>query len=191
MKIEIQALIHDETKKSQLIRFLIGLAILSIYTSFLVIKYGSSGFALGAITWSAFVLATPIADGGLLLDFPIRLITGMRMVYSEILVWVIAIGLNIQLLINNSQIYSETLITNTFHKVLTNPWPYWGIIFISAIGTFISIYFGDELLDVMFHKERKKYLRHHIIYKTIAVIFFILLFYFIYKEFLSMFGLQI
>lgn len=191
MNIKLQGLLHDETKKNQLIRFLIGFAVLALYTTFLIMKYGPSGLTLGAITWSAFVLATPVADGGLLLDFPIRLITGMRMLYSEILVWVVAIGLNIQILITNPQVYGQTLITDTFHRILTNPWPYWIIIVISAIGTFISIFFGDELLDVVFHKDRKKYLKHHVVYKTVVAIFFIALFYFIYKEFLSLFGLQI
>jgi len=191
VKINIKALINDETKRATLVRFLIGFAILFTYTAFLIVKYGPSGITLGAITWSAFVLATPVADGGLLLDFPVRLITGMRMIYSEILVWIVAISLNIQILITNPHVYSETLITSTFYKILINPWPYWIIIAIAAIGTFISIFFGDELLDVVFHKDRKKYLKHHIVYKTVAALFSIFLFYFIYKEFLSLFGLQI
>ncbi len=191
MKIAKNDLIHHETKRQQLNRFVIGLTILTLYTIYLVFQYGPSGIALGAITWSAFVIATPIADGGLLLDFPIRLMTGMRMIYSEIIVWVIAISLNIYVLFNNPVVYERTIITNSFHQILVNPWPNWIIIFISLIGTFVSIFFGDELLDVVFHKQRKKYLKHNFKYKIILVIFGIILFYFIYQQFLHLFGLQI
>ena len=182
---------NDETKKKTLVRFCIGFTFLAGYTVFMIIKYGPSGLSLGAITWSAFVLATPVADGGLLLDFPIRMMTGMRMIFSELLVWVVAIGLNIRYLITNPEIYGKTIITDSFHRILVTPWPLWSIIIISLIGTFFSIFFGDELLDVVFHKDRKKYLKHHVVYKTIVAIFSIVVFYFLYKQFLGLFGLNI
>jgi len=191
MKIVLRHFVTHETKKHSLKRFLLVLIILIIYTSYLVIKFGSNGFSLVIITWSAFVIATPIPDAGLLLDFPIRLTTGLRMVYSEIFVWLIAISTNLYFVFLNKEIYSKTSITNVFYQILTNPWPNWLIIVISLAGTFLSLYFGDELLDIVFFHQREKYQRHKRYYYIIVVLFFVFIFYLLYHYFLSLFKLDI
>jgi hypothetical protein len=146
---------------------------------------------LGVITWSAFVLATPIADAGRILDLPIRVFIGVRMVVSEATVWIVTISLNIFLLSTQSNLYDKTAITHTFKQILLNPWPDWIIIAISAIGTFLSVYFGDELLDTIFHKDREKHIRHKKWYRALMALIFIIIFYMAYKYFLSFFGLEI
>lgn len=191
MKIPYKHLIQHETKNKTFSRFLIGFAVLALYTLFLILRFGQDGISPGLLTWSAFVMATPVADGGLLLDFPIRLMTGMRMIYSELLVWVVAIGINIRYLVADPAIYEKTIITKSFHKILVTPWPLWIIIALSLVGTFISIFFGDELLDVVFHRQRKKYMKHNRIYKVLVGVFIVAVFYFLYKEFLGLFGLSI
>ncbi len=191
MKIPIKHLTTHETKQHSLKRFLIVLIILVFYTAFLVYKFGSDGFSLGILTWSAFLMATPIADAGILVDLPIRILLGVRMVYTEIIVWIIGISVNIYFVLFNSNVYHKTLITETFYQILTKPWPNWIIIFLSLGGTFLSLYFGDELLDVVFFHERKKYLKHRKYFYYIFILFAIFLFYFSYKYFLSWFGLKI
>lgn len=191
MKINLKHLQKHETKSSSLKRFLIVLIILIFYTGYLVYQFGNDGFSLGILTWSAFLMATPIADAGILIDLPIRIFLNIRMVYTEMIVWAIGIAVNIYFLSFNPQVYEKTAITHTFHQILTHPWPDWIIIVISAAGTFLSLYFGDELMDVIFFHEREKYLKHRKYFYIILAIFAIVLFYFAYKYFLSWFGLTI
>lgn len=154
-RISVKECLKHKTKKDVLKRFVIILTILVIYLSFAIGHYGlSNGFLVTLITWSLFVLSTPIADAGFLLDFPIRLFTKIRMIYSEIVVWVIAILLNLFVLSLYPIIYEKTFLLKIFKIILTNPFPYWLIIILSGLGAFLSIYFGDELLDVIMHKER-------------------------------------
>ena len=56
------------------------------------------------------------------------------------------------------------------HQILTQPYPFWSIIIISAMGTFLSIYFGDEMMDVTTHKERSKHHKHGMKYRLILVV---------------------
>ncbi len=125
------------------------------------------------LTWSFFVLCTPIADAGFLLDFPVRLITRLRMVWSELGVWVIAISINLFTVSFYPAFYEHTLVLRLFHNILTHPWPYWGIIILSALGTFLSIIFGDELFDVSTHRERKIYHKHFFKHRIIVYLFLI------------------
>jgi len=181
-----------ETKKSVLSRFLIILLILAIYFIFVSIRYGlNNGFMVTLLTWSFFVFCTPIADAGFLLDFPIRLITKIRMVFSEIFVWAIALIINIYALTFRKEIYQKTILLKIFKHILLNPFPFYSIIFLSALGTFLSIYFGDELIDVAKHKERKKYIKHKNKYKLIVVLFIIAVVIFFYEHLIKELGIKI
>ena len=191
MNIKLDHLTKHETKKHSLKRFFIVLGIILLYTIYLVYRFGNDGFGLGILTWSAFLMATPIADAGILIDLPIRILTGLRMVCTEIVVWIIGILVNLYFLSTNPQIYNKTLITHTFYQILIHPLPNWIIILLSAGGTFLSLYFGDELMDVIFFHQRKKYFKHRSYFYIIVIIFTIILFYISYKYFLSWFGLKI
>jgi hypothetical protein len=73
---------------SQIMKFLLLLGVLVGYTLFLSYRYGFISGGLGALlTWSFFVLCTPIADAGFLLDFPLRLLFGIRLLVSKVWVW--------------------------------------------------------------------------------------------------------
>lgn len=161
-----------ETKKSVLVRFSLVVIVVVSYFIFVSVKYGvNRGFMITFLTWSFFVFCTPIADAGFLLDFPMRLITKIRMIYSEMFVWIIAFLINLYSLTFNPNIYEKTLILRLFKYILVHPFPFWSIIVISAIGTFLSIYFGDELIDVIKHENRKKHAKHKGKYKLILFLF--------------------
>jgi len=173
---KIKNLFLHKTQHQPLIKFLLILAVFTAYFFYLSIKFdiATSGF-VALLTWSFFVLATPIADAGFLLDFPLRLILGIRMLISEIFVWVVAISTNIVTLIFVPSLYEKTFLTSLLKKILTHPYPYWIIIILSGIGTFLSIRFGDELMDVVSHKERILHHKHGfklelIIFVTIFVL---------------------
>lgn len=121
------------------------------------------------LTWSFFVLCTPIADAGFLLDFPIRLITGIRMFVTEIIVWFLALLINIVCLNVSPESFETTFLTSLLHQILTTPWPYWGVIFLCCIGSFMSIRFGDEMMDVFSHREREIYHAHGFKHRLVAI----------------------
>ena len=181
-----------ETKRFALKRFLILLMVLISYFIFVMLKFGvADGIVVTLLTWSFFVFCTPIADAGFLLDFPVRLITKIRMVYSELFVWFIAIVINVVNLTFNKEVYEKTFLLMVFKKILTNPYPYWSIILISAIGTFMSVYFGDELLDVAKHKHRKRYIKHKNKYKVVIAVFIILVVLLTYDLLITKLGVSI
>jgi len=165
-----------QTHRETLYKFLALVGILLAYFAYLSWKFdAATGGFLAALTWSFLVLCSPIADGGFLIDFPVRLLFKVRMIYSEICVWLLAIGINVFALSVFPEVYDKTFLTILLKKILTTPWPYWGIVILSAIGTFLSIYFGDEMLDVFTHKERTSYHRHGFKWQVIAVITLFLL----------------
>ncbi|MDD3085459.1 MAG: hypothetical protein PHU32_06265 [Candidatus ainarchaeum sp.] len=166
-------IIRQKTNKPILFKFITVFLLFLAYFFFISWRYGmSDGFLVTFLTWSVFVLCTPIAEAGLLLDLPLRLLFKIRMVFSEILVWIIAITLNIFVLIFNSDIYGKTDLLVLFKHILINPIPFWFLIVISGIGTFVSIMFGDDLLDAASHSKQKTPQERK---KGMVVMFFLLL----------------
>jgi len=78
---------RHQTHSETLYKFLALLGVLVGYFVYLSWKFdAATGGFLAALTWSLFVLCTPVADGGFLIDFPVRLLFRVRMIYSEITV---------------------------------------------------------------------------------------------------------
>jgi len=161
-------------KTQVLTKFLLLVALLAGYFGYLSYEYDlATGGIAAVLTWSFFVLCTPIADAGFLLDFPLRLIFGIRMVMSEVAVWAVAIATNVTVMIYGPSYYETTVLTQVLHKVLTQPLPFWGVIVLSGLGTFLSIRFGDELMDVVHHRDRAFFHSHHFKHELILFVFFL------------------
>ncbi len=189
---KIKALSQVETHKELLYKFVLLLTILILYFGYLSVEYGIlTGGLVAVLTWSFFVLCTPVADAGFLLDLPIRLLFGFRMLYSEILVWVIAISINGYAVLYNQEAYDKTVLTVLFKEIILTPFPYWSIFILSGIGTFLSIYFGDEMLDVLRHRDRVKYHQHAFKLKLVGLISLFLLIFFAYYFLLKTLNIQI
>jgi hypothetical protein len=157
---------HHET----LLRFVALIAILLGYFFFLSWEYGAStGFSLALLTWSFFVLCTPIADGGFIIAFPVRLLFGIKMAVTQVVVWGFAIAVNVYMLVTKSLAYELTFLTKLLKHILVTPYPYWSILIISALGTFLSIFFGDEMMDVVSHKNRQHHHKFGLKYRIILV----------------------
>ncbi len=190
--IKTKHLLNHPPKREGLIKFLLLLCVLLGYTGYLSWEYGfATGGLVAALTWSFFVLCTPVADAGFLLDFPVRLITGLRMFFCELIVWTIAISLNLSALYFSPQSYENTFLTSLLHKILTTPWPYWSIIILCACGTFLSIKFGDEMMDVIAHKDRKYHHKHGFKHQLIALAALALLIIWAYYHLIAMLGIEI
>lgn len=191
-KIKLQHLIKHKTKLQVLIKFFILLTILATYTAYLSYKYGfETGGLLAVITWSFFVLCTPISDAGMLIDFPVRLLFRLRMYITESIVWIIAISINLYAVNFSPEIYEKSFLGHMFHGILTQPIPYWSIIILSFLGTFLSVHFADELLDHIKHKEIEKSTRHRLIFEGITMLVIFLLIFAVYTILLQKLGINI
>lgn len=180
-------LLRHETKRELVTKFFLILAVFLVYFMFISMKYGfREGILVSALTWSFFVLCTPIADAGILFDLPLRLITRIRMIFLELFVWALAIGLNIFTFYIHPEVYGKTKLLILFEHILESPFPFWSIILISAIGTFVSVGFGDELLDKAHHRQRRIYQarqgHHRLIFMTALFIGAFILYDFLLKE---------
>lgn len=188
----IAGLLNHETQRGSLIRFIILVLIVLVYLVFVTRRFGAgNGFFIALLTWSFFVFCTPIADAGFLVGFPTRLLFKVRMLHSQIGVWLVALLLNLYTFFFRPDLYQNTLILKLFHHILEQPIPYWSIILISGIGTFLSIYFGDELMDVTSHKNREKYHRHWNKYQIILLIFLFVFIVILYDFLLNKMGVNI
>lgn len=177
-------------KKQVLVKFLLLCGLLISYFGYLSYEYDLLTGGLAAIlTWSFFVLCTPVADAGFLLDFPLRLLFGIRMVVSEVAVWAIAILANVLTLHYAAEYYDTTIITRLLHQIIITPYPYWAIVLLSGIGTFLSIRFGDELMDVIHHRDRNFFHSHHFKHDLILMAFFVIVL-FGYYELISSLGIS-
>ena len=161
-------------QRQVLIKFTLLLGLVICYFAYLNYQYdlATSGIVAG-LTWSFFVLCTPVVDAGFLLDFPLRLLFGIRMVVSEIMVWTVALAINGFALMIWPQAYDTTVLTRAFFIILTNPVPYWAVIALSGIGTFLSIRFADELMDVLRHRDRDYFHSHHFKHELVLFAFFV------------------
>jgi len=167
----------NHPKKQLVYKFLLLCGLLTSYFFYLSIQYDLlTGGIASVLTWTFFVLCTPIADAGFLLDFPLRLLFGVRMLISEIAVWVLAITINIVSLIYFVEFYETTTLTRLLYVILTVPYPFWSVILLSGAGTFLSIRFADELMDVIHHRDRDFFHRHGYKHELLIVLFFIMVF---------------
>ena len=177
-------------RKQVFTKFLFLIVLLAGYSTYLSFEYGlRTGGVASLLSWSFFVLCTPIADAGFLLDFPLRLLFGIRMVISEIVVWAVAILINVLTLQFAVQAYDTTLLTRLLHEIILTPYPYWGVVILSGIGTFLSIRFGDELMDVIHHHHRIFFLSHHFKHEIILFVFFVFVI-FSYYDLVSSLGID-
>lgn len=191
MKTQLNTKEH-QTHRESLWRFFILVLLLAVYFGYMSWKFdASTGALLALLSWSFFVLCTPIADGGFVVAFPIRLLFGTRMVITQIVVWVLALLINIVAISVVPDAYSQTAITNVLHSILTTPWPNWSVLLISLAGTMLSIWFGDEMIDVTSHSMRKKQHRHGFKHKVLLIAGFGLLTIIAYYHVIAGLGINI
>jgi len=184
--------LKHETKRHALLRFMLLILVLIVYLFWMIHRFGSkSGLEITALTWSFFIFCTPIADAGFLLAFPIRIIMGIRMLTSQIYVFSVAFFLDFYFFFFHKELFSETFLLKIFQKIIEKPFPYWSIIILSIIGTFISIYFGDELFDTIRHDQRVKYKKHRLKHRFVIAIFLFTATFLIYRMLIKDLGIKI
>lgn len=179
---------HFET----IIKFIVLVLIVVAYFAYMANKYdAATGLGLAVLSWSFFVLCTPVADGGFILAFPIRLLFSIKMAVTQAVVWFIAIGINAYMFTTSPETYELSLVTKVLYQILAQPWPYWSILIVSALGTFLSIYFGDEMMDVTHNQHRSKHHAHGFKYRIVLVVGLGLVTVITYYELLSSLNISI
>lgn len=164
---------QHQTHKESLWRFIALIGVLVAYFAYLSWKFdAATGAWLAVLSWSFFVLCTPVADGGFIVAFPIRILFGTRMLITQLIVWVVALAINLVALSVTPASYENTELTRLLFTILTTPWPYWSVLGIAAAGTGLSIWFGDEMLDVTSHADRTNHHKHCFKHSTIIVVGF-------------------
>lgn len=113
------------------------------------------------------------------------------MVTTQVVVWVFAVAVNVIALNSAAESYDNTALTRLLFTILTTPWPYWSILLISAAGTALSIWFGDEMMDVGTHAERTSHHRHQFKHKVIIIAAIGLLTVLAYYQVLHSLGVEI
>jgi hypothetical protein len=73
--------------------------------------------------------------------------------------------------------------------ILTTPYPYWAVILLSGAGTFLSIRFADELMDVAHHRDREFFHRHSFKHEILLIVFFVVVL-FGYYRLISSLGIE-
>ncbi len=184
--------IKHKTHFETFFKFLSLVAIVLAYFGYMSWKYdASTGLMVTVLTWSFFVLCTPVADGGFILAFPVRLLFSFKMAYTQIILWFVAIGINIFVFLYSPDSYNLTFLTGLLKTIISEPYPYWSILIISAFGTFLSIFFGDEMMDVASHKDRTKHHDHGLKYRSVLAFGLALLTIFAYYHLLSSLNISI
>lgn len=172
-------------------RFLALVGVLLAYFGYMSWRYDAATGAWSTLlSWSFFVLCTPIADGGFIVAFPVRLLFGTRMIVSQAVVWIVAIVINAAALTFAHAHYQDVALTRLLFEILTTPWPYWSVLAIAAAGTALSIIFGDEMLDVTRHEDRRKFHQHGFKHRILIVAGFAVLSIAAYYELLRQFGIS-
>ncbi len=183
---------QHQTHQETAIKFILLTLLVGLYIGYLSWKFdATTGVHLAVLTWSFFVLCTPVSDGGFLFAFPLRLLFGFKMATTQIFIWLSAVGFNVYMVLTHASVYQFTLITKLLYKFITHPYPYWGILFICLIGTIYSVKFGDEMLDMTKHSERVKHHKHGFKYRIILVLGILLLTVAAYYEFIHLMHIHI
>ncbi len=139
----------DKEQTTNLQKFLLVLAVVVGYCLYAIHSLGiKNGLSVTALTWAFFVYCTPVADAGFLVAFPIRLITGIKILQTQIAVWFVAAGMVTLAFMTNVHVFDKTPLLQLFHKIIVDPWPLGLIVVLSFIGTYVNVLFDDDILDV-------------------------------------------
>lgn len=133
-----------------------GIPVFALFILLMNIRFGLIlGIHQSLLWWSFFILCTPVTKGGIFIDGIRSLGKKKRWYYSEIVVWLVAIILNIISLHFFTYTYYLTGVSHLLLHILLYPWPYW-IILLTGIISMVN----DTIL---YRDEQQKITAFHII----------------------------
>lgn len=126
--------------KVQRIKFLLFLCFFGFTGTHFILQRGlGRGLYLTLLTWSFFVLCIPFSGRPLITSFLLNWFTNIPAHYAGLVRWLAAIGFNLFTYIVFPYIYLTSATTFLLYRVITNPWPYWIIIFASSLAGLYTI----------------------------------------------------
>lgn len=130
------------------VRYVLSALVVVLYAAYMVHRYGvKDGMIATYLTWSFFVLGTPVADAGGILDVPLRVLTGFPMVAIETCVITFTIATMVLIVRYRPEAFERTRLLQAFRTMLTTPNPYWGVVALCVVGTIMSVRLGDIVID--------------------------------------------
>ncbi len=149
--------VRRKKHKPQAGKFLIAAALILCYLLLTVDKHGvEQGVLITALTWAFFVFLNPAPTAGLVFELPIRLLTRHRLLVAQYMVWGVGAAIVLPALLLSPDLFHTTTPLAIFYHVLTNPVPYWSLLLLCGLGTFLSVYLVDKVVD-----EVENELNHH------------------------------
>jgi hypothetical protein len=167
----------EKVTKFQLTRFFLYTFFIFFLMFIFWAKFGAVKPAIQTVllAWSMFVLCIPYSHGRVILGVPYKIITGRVAAYPEVVMWLLAVILNIISYISIPNVYFYTTFNHMLYRIITTPWPYWLLIFVCALGTFYKFFVGVN-------NFKSKKLQHYSIRILLMILGFSVFFYFSYKE---------
>jgi len=121
--------------KSQKIRFLIFLSFFGLTGTHLILEYGlAAGSHITLLIWSFFVLCIPVSSSAFITSSILKLFTRNYLRYAAGTVWLFALTLNIITYFSAPYAYLPYATTFLLYRIISNPWPYWLILFASSLA---------------------------------------------------------
>ncbi len=150
-----------EVHEHHMERAVFAILIVLIYLVLAAQKHGpEQGVGITVLTWAFFVLLTPVPSADLVLEIPLRLFTNYKMVVTHVFVWLVGAAVVVASLLMAPELFKSTTLLAIFYHVLTNPVPYWSLLFLCGIGTFMSVHIVDEVLEEVEHELKHHHRKH-------------------------------
>ena len=129
---------------------------ISLFALYIVLMFGlHRGLHIAALLWSFFVLCVPYGSSGILLS-PFRRATRLKLQYADIVLWIVAVCLNIYTYSFSRPIYLKSISTHLLYQIIANPWPYWLIIAVCILGMIYRLFIAADIM-------RRSFVLHYLL----------------------------
>ena len=159
----------------------VSFALLPLYLIF--VQGIVSGFHIGALMWSFFVLCLPFGFASSVFSLPFWLARGRGFAGSELVSWICALAINIYSYSTSEQLYLHYASTHLLLRIISNPWPYWLIIIVCCCAMLFRTFFPAQT-------TWKKFFQYHALNLLFVVAGCTTLLYLTYQEFIIIINIQ-
>jgi hypothetical protein len=166
----------EKVKKYHITKFTLITLFLGLVAAALWIEQGFKN-ALHTIllTWSLFILCIPANHGKIIIGLPARFLFGKPCAHTQVITVSLATLINLFTYLIIPAAYFSTILTHLLLRIISNPWPYWSIILVCALGTLYKSLIGIKNFNT-------KKLVHYPIRTFIMISGIFMFLYFSYKE---------
>jgi len=121
--------------KARKVRFLLFLSFFGLTGLHLITQFGTGrGIYITFLIWSFFILCLPSTGKPIITSAVLYFFTEKSYQYASLLRWLVAFIFNIFTYLALPYIYLTSATTFLLYRIISNPWPYWLIIFVSSLG---------------------------------------------------------